>query len=107
MFLVFRKANSTRCSQAVSHPSAIQAQRCLTSEIEQEPFINYATFWVVFRWRFEFWMRFFKIGPAHWFQKAAFSLITTPFRVKVTFLRRKTHLFKYSRVFIVYIPFSF
>ena len=31
------KANSTWCSQAVSHPSTIQAQRCLTSVIWREP----------------------------------------------------------------------
>ena len=32
-----KKANSTRCSQAVSHPSTNRARRCLTSVIGREP----------------------------------------------------------------------
>ena len=30
-------AYSTRCSQAVTHPSTIRARRCLTSVIGREP----------------------------------------------------------------------
>ena len=30
-------AYSTRCSQAVTHPSTIRARRCLTSVIRREP----------------------------------------------------------------------
>ncbi len=32
----FKKANSTRCSQAVSHPSTIRTQCCLTSVIGRD-----------------------------------------------------------------------
>ena len=32
-----QKANGTRCSQAVTHPSTDRARRCLTSVIGREP----------------------------------------------------------------------
>ena len=40
-------ANSTRCSQRVTHPSTNQAQRCLTSVIRREPVFqtSYGRLW--------------------------------------------------------------
>ncbi|GBP23692.1 hypothetical protein EVAR_80309_1 [Eumeta japonica] len=34
---ISKKANITRCSQAVTHPSTDRARRCLTSVVGREP----------------------------------------------------------------------